>query len=101
VERAGHENNPLVKFPPTAYRQTENCNGPEDAQMWWRPLTPVVRARYVIALNPIEDLEPADFPPVEYRQWLPLAKSRIYVEQVPDNEPPLTCAPGSADPLKN
>jgi hypothetical protein len=95
VERHGHLNNQLLKFPPGAYVQRDDCNGSDDTQAWWLSMTPAVKARYVLTLTPLQGLQPSGFAPVKYQRWLPWARFQVYVQQVPENEPPLTCAIGT------
>jgi hypothetical protein len=97
AERTGHINSGLVQFPKDAYHQTEDCDGEDDVDKWWRSLAPSLKARYVVSLTPIQSLQPSEFSPVAYRRWLPPARSRVYIERVPADQPPLTCAPGSGE----
>lgn len=98
VERSKHVNNVWVRFPKDSYHETEDCNGDDEVQAWWRYMVPDIRARYVISISRLGDLQqPTEFPPVEYWRWLPPTKSRVYVEQLKPHDPPLTCKPGSGD----
>jgi len=90
AERTAHINNALVKFPVDAYRQMDDCDGPDEVQMWWRSMTPDVKAHYVVSLTPLDSLKASAFKPVEYWRWLPPLRSRIYVEESPQA---LTCKP--------
>jgi hypothetical protein len=93
IDRSGHVNNEKLLFPVHAYRQIDDCTGPEDTLKWWRTMEPDLAARYVVTLTPIQGMRPAGFPPVDYWRWLPLGKYRVYVETVENRSPPLTCKP--------
>jgi hypothetical protein len=91
--QSGHVNNSLIKMPPNAYAQVDDCNGPDEVQAWWRSLDPSLEARYVVTLSPIAGMQPSDFPNIEYRRWLPFGVYRAYVETIEKNAPLLTCKP--------
>ncbi len=93
MERTGHVNNEKLKFPPNAYRQMDDCSGPDDTLEWWRSMEPDIAARYVVTLSPLAGLRESEFAPVEYWRWLPLGKYRVYVETLEKGSPPLTCKP--------
>ncbi len=97
LERTGYVNNERLKYPPHAYRQMDDCNGPDDTQEWWRSMMPDIAARYVVTLTPINGLQASQFPPVEYGRWLPPGRFRVYVEQVEKGSPPLTCKPDTGN----
>ncbi len=92
TDLTGHVNNEAVDYPDDAYRETDDCNGPPDTQVFWREETPDVKAKYVLSLTPLVNLQASHFTPVKYRRWLPWATSFIYIETA---DPPLNC------PIKN
>ncbi len=90
VDQAGYVNDPSVK----SYRQTENCNGPDDANQWWRSMTPAIQGRYVVTLTHLEGMLPSEFPALPYRRWLPRGEFHVLIEKPSEADAPLVCEPG-------
>lgn len=88
ADLTGFVNNDAVDNPPDAYRDTDDCTGTPDVQVFWREETPDVKAQYVLSLTPLNSLKPSNFPPVRYHRWLPPGTKYIYINKA---DPPLTC----------
>lgn len=88
TELAGFVNNEAIDNPPDAYRETDDCNGASDVQLFWREYTPDIKASYLLSLTPLNELKPSEFSPVSFQRWLPPGTYFVYVEKV---DPPLSC----------
>ena len=93
LELIGHVNNPLIKFPADAYREQDDCSGPDDSLAWWRPYVPAIEARFVVTLSPILGLKPSTAPTQQFQRWLPFGLYPVYVQTTYSKEMLLTCKP--------
>lgn len=65
----GYINDPAIVNPPGAYHPQPADQEP--CPYWFKSFVPAVHARYVVQVEPSSCVEPAPFPPVTYRIWLP------------------------------
>jgi hypothetical protein len=85
TDLTGHINSDLV----SGYQDANDCNGPDEWQVWWRPHTPHIHARFVLTLTPLGQ-QPKPIRNVEFTRWLPPMTERIFIQ--PSSEP-LSCKP--------
>jgi hypothetical protein len=84
IEDGGYINDPRLRVPPDAFRAVAPSAKPvpECAATWFGGnLTPSITPEYFIVYSPVSCLDPAPFPAVPYRRWMPPFTGRIYVQK--------------------
>lgn len=56
----------------------------ENCKYWFGPLVPALHSHYVLTIEQLDCLVPAEFPQVTYTTWLPPFQRPIYVELNPE-----------------
>ena len=83
TEVRGYINNEWVKVPAGAYHPVKPQPVPDACDYTFSSFTPAIHPKYTVIFPPIWCLEPSNFPPVNYRTWLPPFKGTIYVQEIP------------------
>lgn len=84
IEGGGYINDPRLQVPPQAFRALPPAARPVPAcaAMWFGgDLTPRITPEYFVVYSPMSCLDPAPFPPVPYRRWMPPFTGKIYVQK--------------------
>lgn len=86
IEEGGHINNPRLKVPFGAFRpQVNRLPVPVACRYDFDVFTPAIHPRYSIVFPKTGCLAPSEFPPVNYRTWLPPFKGTVYIQKIPDS----------------
>jgi hypothetical protein len=83
LEEAGHINSPLILVPRGAYTaRIPDLSLPKECTYWFAKLASAIVPKYFVVLSPVRCFGQTEYPPVDYRTWLPPFHRRFYVQQL-------------------
>jgi hypothetical protein len=84
LESGGHINDERIKVPPGAYQPHPEVPQVADAcKLDFAPYTSAIHPKFSVVFGPMACLNPSQYPPVQFRAWLPPFRRIVYVQQIP------------------
>lgn len=87
IQGGGHINEARIELPSGAFDpHTRDLRIPAGCTSWFASATPAIIPSYFIVLSPLPCFAPTNFPPVQYRTWLPPFHQMLLVQQLANHE---------------